>query len=125
MADDPKKRGLADRSRVNTLEDYEVRYWTEIRRVRREIETDRREGRTNGGGREARTWEVGTGDRLEWPESDRKPWFLPTERAASARAGRGWPSSENRSAEGGSFSSGQLGLFCRSGAQDPSGVLQS
>ena len=29
MADDPKKRGPQDRSRINLSEDYEVRYWSE------------------------------------------------------------------------------------------------
>jgi hypothetical protein len=29
MADDTSKRGAADRSRINTSEDYELRYWTE------------------------------------------------------------------------------------------------
>lgn len=29
MTDDTKKRGPADRTRVNVHEDYEVRYWTE------------------------------------------------------------------------------------------------
>jgi hypothetical protein len=28
MADDPSKRGPRDRSRINTSEDYEVRYWS-------------------------------------------------------------------------------------------------
>ena len=28
MSDDPKKRGRQDRSRINTSEDYEVRYWS-------------------------------------------------------------------------------------------------
>jgi hypothetical protein len=28
MSDDPKKRGTEDRSRINTSEDYEVRYWS-------------------------------------------------------------------------------------------------
>lgn len=29
MADDLKNRGPQDRSRINTSEDYEVRYWTQ------------------------------------------------------------------------------------------------
>jgi hypothetical protein len=29
MADDPSKRGPQDRSRINTNEDYEVRYWSD------------------------------------------------------------------------------------------------
>lgn len=29
MADDKSKRGPQDRSRINTSEDYEVRYWAE------------------------------------------------------------------------------------------------
>jgi Protein of unknown function (DUF3606) len=29
MADDPSKRGPQDRSRINTDEDYEVRYWSQ------------------------------------------------------------------------------------------------
>ena len=29
MADDPTKRGPADRQRINVNEDYEVRYWTQ------------------------------------------------------------------------------------------------
>jgi Protein of unknown function (DUF3606) len=29
MTDDPSKRGPQDRSRINTSEDYEVRYWSE------------------------------------------------------------------------------------------------
>jgi hypothetical protein len=29
MADDPTKRGPADRSRINVNEDHEVRYWCE------------------------------------------------------------------------------------------------
>jgi len=29
MADDKSKRGPQDRSRINTGEDYEVRYWSE------------------------------------------------------------------------------------------------
>jgi hypothetical protein len=29
MADDKSKRGPQDRSRINTAEDYEVRYWSE------------------------------------------------------------------------------------------------
>ena len=29
MADDRNIRGVADRSRINMQEDYEVRYWTE------------------------------------------------------------------------------------------------
>ena len=29
MADDPSKRGPQDRSRINTNEDYEVRYWSQ------------------------------------------------------------------------------------------------
>ena len=29
MADDRTKRGPQDRSRVNTSEDYELRYWSE------------------------------------------------------------------------------------------------
>lgn len=29
MADDKTNRGPQDRSRINTSEDYEVRYWTE------------------------------------------------------------------------------------------------
>jgi hypothetical protein len=29
MADDKSKRGPQDRSRINTGEDYEVRYWAE------------------------------------------------------------------------------------------------
>jgi hypothetical protein len=29
MADDPSKRGPRDRSRIDTHEDYEVRYWSE------------------------------------------------------------------------------------------------
>jgi len=33
MADDPSKRGPADRSRINMDEDYEVRYWTKEFRV--------------------------------------------------------------------------------------------
>ena len=28
MADDLKKRGTQDRSRINTTEDHEVQYWT-------------------------------------------------------------------------------------------------
>jgi hypothetical protein len=28
MSDDPKKKGRQDRSRINTSEDYEVRYWS-------------------------------------------------------------------------------------------------
>jgi hypothetical protein len=28
MPDNPEDRGPADRSRINTSEDYEVRYWT-------------------------------------------------------------------------------------------------
>ena len=28
MADEPSKRGPQDRSRINTSEDYEVRYWS-------------------------------------------------------------------------------------------------
>jgi len=28
MSDDPKKRGSQDRSRINTHEEYEVRYWS-------------------------------------------------------------------------------------------------
>jgi hypothetical protein len=28
MSDDPKKKGQHDRSRINTSEDYEVRYWS-------------------------------------------------------------------------------------------------
>lgn len=29
MSDDLSKKGMADRSRINTSEDYEVRYWSE------------------------------------------------------------------------------------------------
>ena len=29
MSDDKRNRGPADASRINTSEDYEVRYWTE------------------------------------------------------------------------------------------------
>ena len=29
MADDPSKRGAADRSRINVHEDYELRHWTQ------------------------------------------------------------------------------------------------
>ena len=29
MADKPSKRGPQDRSRINTSEDYEVRYWSQ------------------------------------------------------------------------------------------------
>lgn len=29
MADDPSKRGAADRSRINVHEEHEVRYWTQ------------------------------------------------------------------------------------------------
>jgi hypothetical protein len=29
MSDKPSKRGPQDRSRINTSEDYEVRYWSE------------------------------------------------------------------------------------------------
>jgi hypothetical protein len=28
MADDPKKRGAADRARINLHQEHEVRYWT-------------------------------------------------------------------------------------------------
>jgi hypothetical protein len=28
MCDDPKQKGGRDRSRINTSEDYEVRYWS-------------------------------------------------------------------------------------------------
>jgi Protein of unknown function (DUF3606) len=28
MSDDPKQKGAQDRSRINTSEDYEVRYWS-------------------------------------------------------------------------------------------------
>jgi Protein of unknown function (DUF3606) len=28
MSDDPKQKGGQDRSRINTSEDYEVRYWS-------------------------------------------------------------------------------------------------
>jgi Protein of unknown function (DUF3606) len=28
MSDDPSKKGKQDRSRINTSEDYEVRYWS-------------------------------------------------------------------------------------------------
>ena len=39
MPDDTENRGPADRSRINTSEDYEVRYWTEKFNVsRRELE---------------------------------------------------------------------------------------
>jgi hypothetical protein len=33
MTDDPSKRGPADRSRINTSEDYEVRFWCKKFRV--------------------------------------------------------------------------------------------
>ena len=36
MADDRNIRGVADRSRINMQEDYEVRYWTEKWSVTRE-----------------------------------------------------------------------------------------
>jgi hypothetical protein len=29
MTDDPSKRGPQDRTRINTNEDHEIRYWTE------------------------------------------------------------------------------------------------
>ena len=29
MSDDPNKRSVQDRSKINLSEDYEVRYWTE------------------------------------------------------------------------------------------------
>ena len=29
MTDDPSKKGVQDRTRINTSEDYEVRYWSE------------------------------------------------------------------------------------------------
>ena len=29
MSDDTSKKGMQDRTRVNTSEDYEVRYWSE------------------------------------------------------------------------------------------------
>jgi Protein of unknown function (DUF3606) len=28
MRDDPRKKGKQDRSRINTSEDYEIRYWS-------------------------------------------------------------------------------------------------
>jgi uncharacterized protein DUF3606 len=28
MTDDPSKKGVQDRSRINTNEDYELRYWS-------------------------------------------------------------------------------------------------
>lgn len=36
MADDRTNRGLRDRSRINTSEDYELRYWSEKWGVRPE-----------------------------------------------------------------------------------------
>ena len=29
MTDDPTKKGVQDRTRINTSEDYELRYWSE------------------------------------------------------------------------------------------------
>ena len=29
MTDDPSKKGVQDRTRINTSEDYELRYWSE------------------------------------------------------------------------------------------------
>ena len=36
MADDPHKKGAADRDRINIHEDYEVEYWTKRLHVNRE-----------------------------------------------------------------------------------------
>lgn len=36
MADDKTKQGVADRSRINVNEDYEVAYWTDALNVTRD-----------------------------------------------------------------------------------------
>jgi hypothetical protein len=58
MADDPKKRGAQDRTRINMHEDYEVRYWTKALGVTRERLAEAVAKVGNSTRRAPRAWEV-------------------------------------------------------------------
>jgi len=55
MSDDPKKKGRQDRSRINTSEDYEVRYWSKkFGRLAGQVESSGQKSRQLGCRRAAR-----------------------------------------------------------------------